>query len=193
MSMNNSHVRNISGFTLIELVIAIVILSIGATAFVTLIINTTRNSVDPAIRQQASAIAQSYLEEVMLNPFCDPGFDPDGDPATGCAAECTVPACSTGSPNACGGANAPGGAEAGRAVFDDVCDYNGLPDTQVRDQLGNLIPGLGNYRASVSVLDDSSADFAGLSAGNGQVVRINVTVQHTNGTTVTMSGYRTNF
>jgi len=191
MYMSDNHHNH--GFTLIELIIAIVILTIGATAFVTLIINTAKNSIDPAIRQQANAIAQSYLEEIMLNPFCDPAFDPDSDPATGCETDCVVSACSTGSPNACGGANAPGGPEAGRAVFDDVCDYNNLPDTQVRDQLGNLIPGLGNYRVNVSVLDDSSADLGGLSATNGQVVRINVTVQHSNGASASMSGYRSNF
>lgn len=193
MSMSNDINLKIRGFTLIELIISIVILTIGATAFLTLIINTTKNSIDPVIRQQANAIAQSYLEEIMLNPFCDPDFDPDGDPTTGCATECVVSACSTASPNACGGPNAPGGAEAGRAVFDDICDYNGLPDTQVRDQLGNLIPGLGNYSVNVSVQDDSSADLSGLSAANGQIVRINVSVQHNNGASTSMSGYRSNF
>jgi len=74
--------RIVYGFSLIELIVAIVILSIGVTGFITLIINTTKNSVDPQIRVQGNAIARAYLEEVMLNSFCEPNFDPDADPAT---------------------------------------------------------------------------------------------------------------
>jgi MSHA pilin protein MshD len=74
--------RIVYGFSLIELIVAIVILSIGVTGFITLIINTTKNSVDPQIRVQGNAIVRAYLEEVMLNSFCEPNFDPDADPAT---------------------------------------------------------------------------------------------------------------
>ena len=68
-----------NGFTLIELIVAIVILSIGTAAFLTLITNTTRNSVDPQIRVQGNAIARAYLEEIMLSSFCDPDWDPNLD------------------------------------------------------------------------------------------------------------------
>ncbi len=183
---------NYSGFSLIELVVAIVILSIGVTAFLTLIINTTKNSVDPQIRVQGNAIARAYLEEIMLNQFCEPNFDPDTDPATGCSVDCTFSACSTVSPNACGGVNATGGAETGRAVFDDVCDYNSLNDVGAMDQTGSgVISGLENYTVNVTV--DDTATLNGLNGTNGQVVRIDVDVTHSNGATMSLSGYKTNF
>mgnify|MGYP003632332562 CR=1 FL=1 len=191
---------NSTGFSLIELVIAIVILSVGVTGFITLAFNTTKNSVDPQIRVQGNAIARAYLEEIMLNSFCEPDFDPDGDPATGCAAECVVSACNTAAPNACAGANSTGGLEAGRATFDDVCDYtavatpgSGLPDNLVRDQTGSLITSLSDYSVAVIVNDSAGVNLNGLSGNNGQVVRIDVTVTHTSGTTMELSGYKTNF
>tara|TARA_R110000782_G_scaffold250847_5_gene338281 strand:- start:1791 stop:2360 length:570 start_codon:yes stop_codon:yes gene_type:complete len=189
--MNKFNITH-AGFSLIELVIAIVILSIGATAFITLVINTTKNSIDPQIRQQGNAISRAYLEEIILNSFCEPGFDPDGDPATGCAVECLVAACSTGAPNACGGANAVGGAEAGRAVFDDVCDYHGLTDVGAVDQNGNTLGMLGNYTVSVTV-NDTGVSLSSLNGSNGQVVRIDVSVIHSTGATMGLSAYKTNF
>ncbi len=183
---------NQAGFSLIELVVAIVILSIGVTAFLTLIINAGKNSIDPQIRVQANAIARAYMEEVMLTRFCEPDFDPDGDPATDCAAECSVSACSTAAPNACGGINAVGGAEAGRAVFDDVCDYNGLNDVGAQDQNGNPIGTLGDYTVNVAVADNGTM-LNGLNANAGQVVRIDIDVTHTTGTTTSLSSFKANF
>ena len=194
--MNKININN-SGFSLIELIIAIVILSIGATAFITLVINTTKNSVDPQIRQQGNAIARAYLEEIMLNPFCEPNFDPDVDGLTECSSTtigegCTESACATGSTNTCGGQFAVGGAEAGRAVFDDVCDYNGLIDVGAVDQTGNPIGTLGDYTVNVTV-DDAGIMLNGLDADNGQVMRIDVTVTHSTGARIGLSSYKTNF
>ena len=177
---------------MIELIVAIVVLSIGVTGFITLIINTTKNSVDPQIRVQGNAIARAYLEEVMLNSFCEPNFDPDADPATGCSVECTFSACSTGSPGACGGVNAVGGAEAGRAVFDDICDYHNLTHTGAMDQSGGVISGLEDYTVDVKVID-SGTMLNGLNASAGQVVRIDVDVTHSSGTAMSLSGFKTNY
>lgn len=188
-----------SGFSLIELIIAIVILSIGVTAFITLIVNTTKNSVDPQIRQQANAIAQSYMEEIMLNQFCEPDFDPDGDGLTECSSinvgeGCTESACDAGSTNTCGGANAAGGPEAGRAVFDDVCDYNGLTDVGAKDQTGvGVIAGLEAYTVNVTVNDGAAINLNGLTGDKGQVVRIDVSVTHSSGVKTTLSAYKTNY
>ena len=188
---------NISGFSLIELVVAIVIISIGVTGLITLILNTTKNSIDPQIQVQGNAIARAYLEEIMLQSFCEPNFDPDADGLTECSSTtvgegCTEAACATGSTNTCGGQFAVGGAEAGRSVFDDVCDYNGLTDVGAMDQTGGgVITGLEDYTVGVTVND--TALLNGLNGTNGQVVRIDVTVTHTSGTTMELSGYKTNF
>lgn len=186
---------NYLGFSLIELVFAIVILSIGLTGLITLVNNTTKNSVDPQIRVQGNAIARAYLEEIILTSFCEPDFDPDGDGLTECSSTtvgegCLVPACSTASPNACGGINVTGVAESSRSVFDDVCDYNGLNDVGAEDQNGNPV-GLPDY--TVNVMVDDTATLNTLSGANGQVVRIDVTVTHSSGDTMRLSAYKTNF
>ncbi len=186
-----------SGFSLIELVIAIVILSFGVTAFITLIFNTTKNSIDPQIRVQGNAIARAYLEEIMLNSFCEPGFDPDGDGLTECSSTtggegCTEAACANASTNTCGGEFEAGGAEASRAVFDDVCDYNGLNDVGAEDQNGNPIGALANYTVDVTVID-TAANLNGLNGSAGQVIRIDVDVTHSTGAAMGLSGYKTNF
>lgn len=184
-----------NGFSLIELVVAIVILSAGVTVFITLIINTARNSVDPQIRVQGNAIARAYLEEIMLTSFCEPGFDPDGDGLTECSSTvvgegCTEAVCANASTNTCGGQFEAGGAESGRSVFDDVCDYNNLIDVGAEDQNGIPV-GLPDYTVNVTV--DDTVSLNGLSGANGQVVRINVNVTHTTGRTMSLSGYKTNF
>ena len=185
------------GFSLLELIVAIVVIGIGIAGFAQLINTATINSIDPQLRQQANAIARSYLEEISLKSFCDPDFDPDADPTTGCSADCTVSACSTGSPNACGGPNeAAGGEGTNRAIFDDICDYTNLPDTLVRDQDGNPITELNNYRVTVTAFDNTGSSLNGLSSDtSGRFVRFDVNVTHTANSNidVTMSTYRVNF
>lgn len=169
------HERN--GFTLIELVIAIVVLGIGAAAFMVLINQATRDSVDPLIRTQANAIAQSYLEEILLQPFCDP------DAGMDCPVDCNASPCA-----ACG--TSEGGA---RAVYDDVFDYLNLPDNAVRDRNNNVIAGLTDYDVTVGILDNG-VSFSGLSGNNCQVVRVDVDVTHpVLQSAVTLSGYRVNY
>ena len=174
---------NNKGFTLIELIVAIVIIAIGIASFTLLMNTSTKNSVDPMVRQQANAVAQSYLEEILLKPFCDP------DITTDCPTNCT-----TGS--TCSNATCTentGGAEI-RSTFDDVCDYTGLPDNVVRDQTGANI-GLTGYQVTVTVHDDSEADLNGLTGAASQSLRVDVNVTHSSNANlnVTVTGYRTNF
>jgi len=171
------------GFTLIELVIAIVVLAIGATALLVLINQTTANSINPVIHQQAHAIAQSYLEEVLLNPFCDP------DLSTDCPTFCSVSACGACSENT-------GGLES-RLTFDDICDYAAINDTGgAVDQTGNPVTPaiLGAYNINVNVVDTGFL-LNGLDADLGQVVRVDVTVTNDDiaNLNLTMSVYKTNF
>jgi len=168
------------GFTLLELIVSIVILGLGVTAFTSLINQTTRHSIDPMIIEQANAIAQSYLEEVMLRSFCDP------DLSTDCPTFCVAAAC--------GACNVT---EGSRNLFDDVCDYNAaLADstTGARDQDNNIIAGLEAYNISVTV-DDSGVTLNGLNSASGDIVRIDVNVTHDSFSdlNLTLTGYRTNF
>jgi MSHA pilin protein MshD len=57
------------GVTLVELVIAIVIIAIAVSAVMGVLSMTTRGSAEAMIRNQAVAIAASYLEEIRLKDF----------------------------------------------------------------------------------------------------------------------------
>ena len=112
------------GATLIEMVVSIVIISVSLTAVMMVIVQLGRSSADPMVRTQATAIAQAYMEEILVQAL----NDPDGGES--------------------------GGAEAGetRANYDDVSDYHGVADTGgARDQLGAPIVGLDGYNVNVTV------------------------------------------
>src|SRR5574338_132815 len=62
------------GLSLLEVVVFVVVLAVGFAGVLILYNQATRASVDPLIRKQALAIAQSLLEEIELHPYtyCDP-------------------------------------------------------------------------------------------------------------------------
>ncbi|MDH3748442.1 MAG: prepilin-type N-terminal cleavage/methylation domain-containing protein [Gammaproteobacteria bacterium] len=64
--------RQQQGSTLVELLVSIVIVSIAASTILGVISMTTAGSADPMIRHQAAAIAEAYLEEILLKPLTDP-------------------------------------------------------------------------------------------------------------------------
>jgi MSHA pilin protein MshD len=64
------------GVTLVELLVSIVIVAIAASAVLGVFAITAGGSADPMNRHQAAAIAESYLEEILLKPITDPdGID----------------------------------------------------------------------------------------------------------------------
>jgi len=68
----NGAARNASGVTLVELLVSIVVVSIAASAVLGVLSMNTARSADPMIRHQAAAIAESYIEEILLKPANDP-------------------------------------------------------------------------------------------------------------------------
>lgn len=129
----NMHGRQ-RGATLIELVISTLIISVAVTAVMMVIAQVSRTSADPMTRTQATAIAQAYMDEILVQAL----NDPDGGET--------------------------GGSEAGetRATFDDVSDYHGLADNAgALDQTGVAISGLEGYNVAVSV---TSVTFNGFPA-----------------------------
>jgi MSHA pilin protein MshD len=119
--------RRQSAFTLIEIIVTIVVIGISATALLSVFSSMIRGSADPLIQQQATSIAEAYMEEIMLRAFEDPQ-----------TAESGV-------------------AEAGetRPNYDDVQDYNSLGTNQVRDQNNNPIAALSAYGVTVAVVGDA--------------------------------------
>ncbi len=60
------------GFTLIELILFIVIVSVGLTGILSVMNVTVKSSADPMVRKQAMAMAESLLEEILLKNYHDP-------------------------------------------------------------------------------------------------------------------------
>ena len=60
------------GVTLIELVVAITIVAIAAVAVLGALASITTRGANTMVRQQAVAIADAYLEEILLQPVTPP-------------------------------------------------------------------------------------------------------------------------
>src|SRR3954468_16228743 len=168
-----------AGISLVELIIFVIIVSIGVAGILTVFNLTAQKSADPQVRRQMLSAAEALLEEVQFKPFtyCDPD-----DPNAATAAS------SAGCTGGAGGANdeskLPLGPEAGetRAMFDNVSDYNGLSLSPASDINGNTITG---YSASVSVLQQQLEASIPLAAS----LRITVTVTH-GSDSLSLSAYR---
>lgn len=71
--------RRQSGFSLVELILFIVIISVGITGILGVMNITTRHSADPMVRKQALAAAESLLEEILLKDYTDPDGSNTGE------------------------------------------------------------------------------------------------------------------
>lgn len=60
------------GVTLVELIVSIVIVSVAAGAVLGLLSFSAAHSADPMLQRQAVAIAEAYVEEILLRSFDDP-------------------------------------------------------------------------------------------------------------------------
>lgn len=61
--------RSVRGFTLVEMIIAILVLGMGLAGVLVAFQQTTKGSADPLIHRQLLSVAEAYLEEVMSRPF----------------------------------------------------------------------------------------------------------------------------
>lgn len=176
-------VRRQSGISLIELVMFIVIVSVGIAGILSVMNVTTRGSVDPLQRKQALAVAEALLEEVSLLPFTD--CDPDGLQANGSCTQTEIlgPEASElrGSPS---------------SPFDNVNDYNGFTLNGGGTDLGNsanvTVPA--GYAAAISVATDANFGQGALALPAADALRITVNVAYNNGTdNIVLEGYRTRY
>lgn len=181
--VNRARVRAVrqAGLSLVELVMFILIVSVGVAGILAVFNVSTRSSADPQIRKQMMAIAESLLEEVSLKPFsfCDP------DDLNAALTATTSSGCTGGSNGANDESRLPLGpeaGEAGRADFDNVSDYNGLNVSPYSDVSGTSVPG---YAATVVVAQQQLETTVPLEDS----VRITVTVAHGN-EALSLSGYR---
>lgn len=98
--------NSVRGVTLIELVIAIVIISVAIAGLMTGYSNIMSRSADPLVYQQSIAVAEALMEEVTAKPFLDPS-----------GSVCPSP---------------PGN----RTSFNNVCDYDGFSQSSITDLAG---------------------------------------------------------
>lgn len=57
------------GFTLIEAIVAIVVIGVALTGLLLAVGASVRGSADPVVQRQMLAIAQQFIEEVQLKPW----------------------------------------------------------------------------------------------------------------------------
>lgn len=167
------------GLSLVEVVIFIVVLGIGLAGMAVIYNQLTLASVDPVVRKQAVAIANSLMEEIQLRPFtlCDPD-DPNVFTAP-------TPACGT--PEVIG----TEGAETryGPTFYDNVSDYDTFQMAgSIQDISNNTITELNGYSARVDIVN-AGADFTPAVPADA-ALRVTVTVTGPANVQVILQGYR---
>ena len=172
--------RRERGLSLIEVVVFIVVLGIGLAGMAILYNQLTLASVDPMVRKQALAIANSLMEEIQLRPFtyCDPD-----DPLVYTAAN----------PGACGIPEAIGAEGETRYAdprYDNVNDYAAFPPMigSIQDINNLTVNGLAGYSASVAVANGGGDFPAAVPAA--EALRITITVTGPANVSVVLQGYR---
>jgi MSHA pilin protein MshD len=185
------------GISLIEVVVFIVVVSIGLVSLFMLHSSTARMTVDPLVRHQALALANAFMEEIQLRGFtyCDPN---DANVYT--ATSATV------GPNGCANAATVEalGLEAGesyapRSSLDNVNDYQKVPGPDltmsgigITDITGAAISatgGLNGYTVSINVANIAAAELPQVSDTN-DALRITVTVTGPAGVNLSLRSYR---
>lgn len=184
-----------AGVTLVELIAAIVILSIALVGVTLAVSSAVSRSSDTMLETRAIALAQSYLDEILARRF-DEQSGPRGIPPCFTGGTNTEP-CSCPDASSCppGGLAPVLGVDSGeeaipgpgytRAGFNDVDDYHGLDEGDgavqpLTDANGVERIGYDNFRIRVSVryADPSDAESGLDLTGPEDAKLITVTVSH---------------
>ena len=194
----------ISGISMIELVIFILIMSIAFIGLMSVFNKTQRFSADSMIKIKTVELTQALMEEILLK-----SYDENTPVGGGCVDNMPDTLCLPASqPNASVAFGTDG--EAARTLFDDVDDYHNLAYcgtggtadascgacVDLIDEQGNNIadeyPGFG---VCIQVNFDGggiNAD-AGIAVRNNDAKRIDIIISDPSGSDLTFSSYRVNF
>jgi MSHA pilin protein MshD len=192
-SSAQSRKRN-RGFSLVELVVFIVIVTTAIAGVVGALSWMSGHSADPLARKQAIAIAESLMQEIQQMPFtyCDPD-DPNAATATGYG-NCT----NAQNANLNGPTPANESRYSASDPFDNVADYGGftMPGGGCASicRIGSTasIPGLTAYSAAVAISQaGGTAPFTGMAAD--AVLKIVVTVTGPANTTIRLTGFKVRY
>lgn len=152
------------GITLVELIVFLVIVSVGIAGILSVMNVVVKSSADPIVNKQAAAMAEAILEEIMTKDYAPNAAYPQ-------------PAADT-CPD--------------RMLADDVDDYancNGTAFIAGNATLGAdpaAVAGLAAYRATVAVAAPAAVDGVTMK-------RITVTVANAAGLSFSLSGYKAGY
>lgn len=157
-----------NGFSLVEVVVLLVVISIAAAPMTALLYQTLSNRADASMQIMATSLAQGVMEEVLSKAFEDPGGSPGSF----------------------------GTEEGARLNYDDVDDYDGLNETPPRDSQGNALSSFSGFRTQVVVenVTAASPDGSAETDGSTDFKRVTVTVSWSTGSKlVRLKGLAGNF
>ena len=174
----NIKLINQTGFSLVELVVMILVLSVALTGVTIAINETVKQSPKPLVQTRAMELAQTYLDEILPKRFDElsgQGGTPRCDSTDNAAQICSNSL-----------VNEEGG---NRQLFDDVDDFNNLDNSPPINATGTTLNIYNDYRVQVSVT------YAGGDIGlaNRGAKRITINVTTPLGNTIPVTAYRVNF
>ena len=153
-----------AGASLVELIMFIVIVSVGVAGILGVLNLTSSHSADALIRKQSSVIAESLLEEIELH---------DMIAASGAVATAVTAANRTN-------------------AYHTVRDYNGFSTVGGIKDISGVATILANYNFNPAVsVTAINAGELGAAVPAASAVRITVSVTDPTGNVTTLSGYRT--
>lgn len=157
--------RRQRGFTLAEVIIFIVVVSLGMAGILSVMNTTVKSSADPMLNKQSLALAESLLEEILLKDFAKPP-----------------------------GSVVPGAGSGGaRTQFDCVDDYNTYKTTGgMVDGRGNAVSGLSAYNYAQAG-GGAGVVVAPATVNGTATKRVTVFVTGPDGITISLIGYRASY
>ncbi len=171
-----------AGFSLIEVIMAMIVISVSIAAL-TPLVGLVSRSADPMLVKQAESAAEALMDEVRLAGFtwCDPA-DANFDTATAAAGCASVPE--------------GVGPEAGNTrPYDNVNDYNVYCSSAmnpITDIAGTSTTLLSGFSATVCVTPYAIDLSTSAPITTAAALRIVVTVSNAN-TSFTLTGWRTRY
>ncbi len=172
--------RTSLGFTLVELIVAMVLIAIAMLGITYSLSYGLRYQSHGLSQAQSVALAQAYLDEMLGQKFdanTPVGGMPPCHPDTlSCAAADTF------------GASGP------RAAFTSINDYDGLDESPPLDIDGNPRSGYNGYRVRVAVRYASAAEQSEFALDASEDAKVmQVRVSDPSGSELVLAAYRGNF
>lgn len=165
------------GVTLVELLIFIVVVSIGVTGVLIAFNSAVTSSADPMLSKQALRLAESTLQEVLQKSYQNDALDAANASSTLGCTPTTTPSCRANNPT-------------DRPNYNDVDDYNAYSQSGVTTLDGAVtVTALATYSVSISV-DKATATLGTITAPHVKKITVTVTGR---GQTLSLVGYRSNY